>query len=70
MRALKQLRREETNLQDKELSRLIDCVKHEVQRKYHDELRTLCLCVKDLKQRLTDELLTKQKELKQLHLQH
>lgn len=33
-------------------------------------MHILCQAVRDLKQRLTDELLTKEKEFKQLHLQH
>ena len=49
---------------------MLECVKQEVQRKYHDELMQVCQSVMELKQRLADELLQKQKEVKQLHLQH
>jgi gluconate kinase len=50
--------------------KLLETIQHEVQRKYKEELRVLLACVKDLKQRLNDELLSKEKEVKQLHLQH
>ena len=56
--------------QKQELFKMLECVKQEVQRKYHDELMQVCQSVMELKQRLADELLQKQKEVKQLHLQH
>lgn len=52
------------------MCKLLETIQHEVQRKYKEELRVLLACVKDLKQRLNDELLSKEKEVKQLHLQH
>ena len=50
------------------MERLLRCIKQEVQRKYHEELRVLGQTVVELKARLNDELLTKEKEVKQLHL--
>jgi hypothetical protein len=54
--------------QKEELERLLRCIQQEVQRKYHEELRVLGQTVVELKARLNDELLTKEKEVKQLHL--
>lgn len=70
LRRVKTLRSQEKELYKQEISRLLETVKNEVQRKYHDELRLLLQQVKDLQGRLTDELLTKEKEVRQLHLQH
>lgn len=43
-------------------------MKLEIQKKYNDELRTLAQTINELKQRMNDELATKEKEVKQLHL--
>ena len=65
---LRQDNRREQHAKDQELTKLLECVKHEVHKKYHSELMTVCNSVMELKQRVSDELLQKQKEVKQLHL--
>lgn len=60
----------ESHQQEEELARLSETVKQEIQRKYHDELQVLMRAIVELKQRIRDELTTKDRELKQLHLQH
>lgn len=50
--------------------RVLEVAKKEVQRKYSDELKHLKQSVKEFKQRLLNEMITKEKEVKQLHLQH
>ena len=68
LRQLREPRKEEVERQKEKLERLLKCIKQEVQRKYHEELRVLGQTVVDLKARLNDLLLTKEKEVKQLHL--
>ena len=41
LRQLRDQRKEEVERQKEELERLLKCIKQEVQRKYHEELRVL-----------------------------
>ena len=41
LRQLREQRKEEVERQKEELERLLRCIKQEVQRKYHEELRVL-----------------------------
>lgn len=48
--------------------KVLETAKKEVQRKYSEELKTLKTQIRDFKKRFLDELLSKEKEVKQLHL--
>ena len=52
------------------MHRFAEIVRQEIQRKYNDELKVLMKAILELKERVRDELTTKEKEVKQLHLQH
>ena len=48
--------------------KVLEVAKQEVQRKYSDELKILKLSMNEFKKRFFDEILSKEKEVRQLHL--
>lgn len=70
VKSLREQRRQEAQEYKVDLQRLLDTVQREVQKKYNDELVSFLQHIKDLRARFEGELLTKEKEIKQLHLQH
>eukprot|EP00347_Sterkiella_histriomuscorum_P016301 403353710 len=63
-------RENELQNQKREYLRVLETAKKEVQRKYSDELKNLKNYLREFKKRFLDQLLSKEKEVRQLHLQH
>ena len=65
-----QVQREARGRQRREVMQVLETAKQEVQRKYQEELRRVKRAIAEFKQRFAQEMLGKEKELRQLHLQH
>nr|AAB61088.1 unknown [Oxytricha fallax] len=70
LQRLRKDRENELQNQKREYFRVLETAKKEVQRKYSDELKNLKNYLREFKKRFLDQLLSKEKEIRQLHLQH
>lgn len=64
LRQVRSQSKQELDNQQGELLKALELVKIEVEKKYHQEMKELCLAVREIKQRMCDELLTKEKEVR------
>jgi hypothetical protein len=64
LRDLKSASKQQTDTYQGDLKKLLSTVQEEVERKYHGELRVLVTQVKELRERVRDEMVKKEKEVK------